>query len=163
MGNAATLENYIKGRGLTIFFLITVIGIGGIISAFFGVILGPITIALLGLGVGVFQADKARQELIKATKKELVKHLPKVAEEQWLPIHQAVAECFDSYEREVIKRVDDDIQARKAELDNLLKQKESREINRGAELERLRNLEVNVSSESRSIEAVYQNLLASAA
>lgn len=67
------------------------------------------------------------------------------------------------YEREVIKRVNDDIQARKAELDNLLKQKESHEINRDAELERLINLEADVSALSRSIETVYQNLLASAA
>jgi hypothetical protein len=59
--------------------------------------------------------------------------------------------------------VDDDIKARKSELDNLLQQKQSYEINQGAELERLKKLETDISSESRSIETVYQNFLASAA
>jgi hypothetical protein len=109
------------------------------------------------------QADQARQELVKTAKKELVKYLPQVANEQWLPVHDAVKECFDVYEREVTKRIDDDIQARKAELDNLLKQKESYELDRGVEVERLKKLEADVSSEIRSIETVYQNLLTLAA
>jgi hypothetical protein len=50
-----------------------------------------------------------------------------------------------------------------AELDNLLKQKQSFEINQGVELERLKKLEADVSSELRTVETVYQNLLASAA
>ncbi|NES87402.1 MAG: dynamin, partial [Moorea sp. SIO2B7] len=64
---------------------ITVIGIGGIISAFTGIALGPIGLALLGLGVGLMQADQARKELVKAAKKELVKYLPTVAQQQWQP------------------------------------------------------------------------------
>ncbi len=122
--------------------------------------MGPITFALLGLGMGVLQADQSRKELVKATKKELVKHLPQVAQEQWEPIYSAVQECFNSYEREVIKRVNEDIQARKAELDNLSQQKESYEINQVAELERLRKLETDVSTESRSIETAYQDFIA---
>jgi len=143
----------------------TVIGISGIVVTVFpaAVILGPIGLALLGLGVGAFQADQARKEVVKAAKKELVKHLPQVANEQSYLVYDAVKECFDTYEREVTKRVDDDIQARKSELDNLLQQKQSYEINQGAELERLKKLETDISSESRSIETVYQNFLASAA
>jgi replication fork clamp-binding protein CrfC len=143
----------------------TVIGISGIVVTVFpaAVILGPIGLALLGLGVGAFQADQARKEVVKAAKKELVKHLPQVANEQSHLVYDAVKECFDTYEREVTKRVDDDIQARKSELDNLLQQKQSYEINQGAELERLKKLETDISSESRSIETVYQNFLASAA
>ncbi|MBW4548917.1 MAG: dynamin family protein [Symplocastrum torsivum CPER-KK1] len=143
----------------------TVIGISGIVVTVFpaAVILGPIGLALLGLGVGAFQADQARKEVVKAAKKELVKHLPQVANEQSHLVYDAVKECFDTYEREVTKRVDDDIQARKSELDNLLQQKQSYEINQGAELERLKKLEANISSESRSIETVYQNFLAAAA
>ena len=110
--------------------------------------------------MGVLQADQSRKELVKATKKELVKHLPQVAQEQWEPIYSAVQECFNSYEREVIKRVNEDIQARKAELDNLSQQKESYEINQVAELERLRKLETDVSTESRSIETAYQDFIA---
>ncbi len=143
----------------------TVVGISGIIVTVFpaAVFLGPVGLALLGLGVGAFQADQARKEVVKAAKKELVKHLPQVANEQSHVVYDAVKECFDTYEREVSKRVNDDIEARKAELDNLLQQKESREINRGAELDRLKKLEADVSSHSRSIETVYQNLLASIA
>ncbi|MGK7878148.1 MAG: dynamin family protein [Xenococcaceae cyanobacterium] len=141
---------------------ITVIGVGSIITALTGIVLGPIGFALLGLGVGVLQADQARKELVKATKKELVKHLPQVAQQQWQPIHDAIKECFDVYEREVTERMNDDIQARQAELDNLVKQKESYEINQGVELERLKKLETDVESESRRIETAYQEFLAAA-
>jgi replication fork clamp-binding protein CrfC len=140
----------------------TVMGISSVIVWAFpaAAILGPLGLALLGLGVGLFQADHARKELLKAAKKELVKYLPKVASEQWLTVHNAVKECFDVYEREVFKRVNDDIESRKAELDNLLKQKESYEVNREMEAQRLKKLEVDISSESAKIETVYQNLLA---
>ncbi|HAG80385.1 MAG TPA: dynamin [Cyanobacteria bacterium UBA12227] len=141
---------------------ITVMGVGALITTVSGVVLGPIGLALLGLGVGVVQADQARKELVKAARKELVKYLPQVAQEQWQPIHDAVKECFDIYEREVTERMNDDIKARKSELDNLIAQKESHEINNGAELERLRKLQREVSSELESVEEVYQGLLAAA-
>jgi hypothetical protein len=115
------------------------------------------------LGVGAVQADQARQELIKATKKEFVKYLPKIAQEQWTPINQAVKECFDAYEREVAKRVNNDIKARKAELDNLLKQKSSQEFNQDAELKRLKSLDADVLTQCRSIEVIYECLLTSPA
>jgi GTPase SAR1 family protein/gas vesicle protein len=137
----------------------TASGIAILASALFGVMLGPITLALVGLGVGMLQADHARKELIKVTKRELVKHLPQVAQEQWQPIYSAVQECFDTYERELVKRIDDDIQSRKAELDNLLKQKESYEINRDAELNRLRQIEMAIAAENQGIEVTYQSLL----
>ncbi|BAY25875.1 hypothetical protein NIES2100_56830 [Calothrix sp. NIES-2100] len=138
----------------------TVIGIGGIISAVTGVFLGPIGFALLGLGVGFLQADQARKELVKTTKKELVKYLPQVAHEQSQTVYDAVKECFDSYEREVSRRINDDITSRKSELDNLLKQKATREINRESELKRLKNLQENVIEQLQKIEAAYNNLLA---
>ena len=143
--------------------MIAVMGIGGIITAIAGGIMGPVVLALLSLGVGALQMDKARQELVKAARKELVKYLPQVAQEQWQPIHDAIKECFDNYEREVIERVNDDIESQKAELDNLLQQKESREINRGAELARLQKLETDVSSASRNIETIYQDFLVAVA
>ncbi|MBE9129228.1 MULTISPECIES: dynamin family protein [unclassified Coleofasciculus] len=141
---------------------ITVMGVGAMITAVSGVVLGPVGLALLGLGVGVVQADKARKELVKAAKKELVKYLPQVAREQWQPIHDTVKECFDVYEREVTERMNDDIKARKSELDNLIAQKESHEINNGAELERLKKLEGDVSAELETIEVAYQDLLVGA-
>ncbi|MDZ7961011.1 MAG: dynamin family protein [Aulosira sp. DedQUE10] len=138
----------------------TVIGIGGIITAVTGIFLGPIGFALLGLGVGFLQADQARKELVKTAKKELVKHLPQVAHEQSQIVYDAVKECFDSYEREVSKRINEDITSRKSELDNLLKQKATGEINRESELKRLKNLQEAVTEQLQKIEAAYSNLLA---
>ncbi|PAX60444.1 dynamin family protein [Brunnivagina elsteri] len=137
----------------------TVLGVGGLISAVTGIFLGPIGFALLGLGVGILQADQARKELVKTARKELVKYLPKVANEQSKTVYDAVKECFDAYEREVSVRINDDIQSRKSELDNLLKQKESREVNREAELKRLRKLEEDVFGQLQTIESAYNNLL----
>ena len=110
--------------------------------------------------MGFFQADQARQELVKTAKKELVKYLPQVAQEQSHTVHQAVVECFDSYEIEVSKRINDDIAARKSELDNLLKQKETREINRDSELKRLKKLDEDVFAQLQTVESAYSNLLA---
>jgi replication fork clamp-binding protein CrfC len=139
----------------------TVIGISSIVVAAFPatILLGPIGLALLGLGVGAFQADRGRQELVKVTKKELVKHLPQVAREQWFTVNNAVKDCFDTYEGEVTKRIDDDIKSRQVELDNLLQQKQAREIDRETELARLDRLKSDVSLEMQGIETVYQNLL----
>ncbi len=137
----------------------TAAGISLMASALFGAMMGPVAFALVGLGVGALQADHARKQFAKAIKSELVKHLPQVAQEQWQPIYSAVQECFDTYEREVIKRVNDDIQARKSELDNLLKQKESYEINRVNELNRLQGIETTVGNECQHLETEYQTLL----
>ncbi|MBD2460504.1 dynamin family protein [Oscillatoria sp. FACHB-1407] len=129
------------------------------IAIIFGSILGPFGIIIASLGLGALQADHARKQFAKAIKKELVKYLPKIAQEQWQPIYSAVQECFDAYEREVIKRINDDIHSRHAELNNLLKQKESHEINREMELKRLQGVEAIVSDECRKLEASYQTLL----
>jgi len=137
----------------------TVLGISGIIATISGIALGPIGIALLGLGIGVFQADQARREVVKVARQELVKHLPRIASEQWQVIYDAVKECFDSYEQQVTQRIDDDIAARKAELDNLLKQKESYEINRELEVKRLQTLQSTVGEEVHQIELAYDRLL----
>jgi len=137
----------------------TTAGVSIVASAVFGAMLGPIGFVLIGLGVGALQADHARKQFAKAIKTELVKQLPQVVQAQWQPIYSAVQECFDAYEREVIKRINDDIQARKAELDNLLKQKESREIDRELELSRLNRVESAVSTECQGLEAEYQALL----
>jgi len=142
--------------------LITVLSVSTILASITGIVLGPLYLALVGMGVGILQADGARKELVKAAKKELVKYLPQVAQEQWQPIHDAIKECFDVYDREVRDRMNDDINSRKAELDNLLAQKESRQINYQAELERLKKLDTDIATQSQSIESVYQNFLASA-
>jgi replication fork clamp-binding protein CrfC len=139
--------------------LTAALGIGGIITALTGVVLGPIGFALLGLGIGLLQADEARKQLVKAAKKELLRYLPQVSQQHWQPIHDAIKECFDVYEREITDRMNEDIQSRKAELDNLVKQKESYEIDREAELQRLKKLETEIEADSRKIEASYQSFL----
>jgi len=136
---------------------ITVYGVGTIITTITGVVLGPIGFALLGLGIGVFQADQARKELVKVARKELVKYLPKVAEEQSPKVAEAITECFNAYEKEISTRMNEDIQSRKAELDNLVAQKQSVEINQGAEIARLEKLESDVAQETTKIETLYQD------
>ncbi|HLP90987.1 MAG TPA: dynamin family protein [Nostocaceae cyanobacterium] len=138
----------------------TVIGLWGILGAAVTPILGPIGFVLLGLGVGALQADQARKELVKTAKKELIKYLPQISNEQANNAYNAVKECFDVYEQEVSQRINDDIASRKSELDNLLKQKETREINRETELKRLQKLQGDVTEELRKIETAYSNLLA---
>lgn len=138
---------------------ITVAGVSWAAVSVFGLVIGGPIALLLGLGIGAAQADYARKQYMKTLKQELVKHLPQVAQEQWQPIYSAVQECFDSYEREVIKRVNDDIQSRKSELDNLLKQKESHEINRTAELARLRSLDSTLQEHCQRVEFEYQSVL----
>ncbi|NEO93314.1 MAG: dynamin [Moorea sp. SIO3G5] len=147
------LVNWFAVWGITSFLLIFT-------TTFTTALIGPLYFALMGLGVGALQADQARKQLIQATKKELVNYLPKLAEEQWQPIHDAVNECFDDYERQVIKRLNDDIKSRKDELDNLVEQKESNQVNRETELKRLRSLDADVLYKVNGIESVYGYLLA---
>jgi len=130
-----------------------------VVSALFGAMFGPLGIVLAGLGVGAFQLDHARKELAKVMKKELVKHLPKLADEQWQPIYDGVQACFDQYESEVMGRIEQDISDRKAELDNLVTQKESREIDRDAEVKRLQATEAAIRSASSRIDESYKQAL----
>lgn len=140
----------------------TVVGISGLLVTLFPAlaITGPVGLALLGLGVGLFQADRARQELVKATQKELVKYLPEIAQQQRSVIYDGVKECFDAYDREVTQRITEDIHARKAELDNLVRQKEGHELDRAVEVERLQRLETEVNLEVAELETAYREFLA---
>ena len=140
---------------------IAVWGVGWITTAITGIVLGPIGFALLGLGIGVIQADQARKELVKVAKKELVKYLPQVAKEQSPRVYEAIKECFVSYEQEITERMNDDINSRKAELDNLIERKEAVEINKNTEISRLQELENNIASEANKVESIYHDLLAS--
>lgn len=140
--------------------LITVWGVSQLITVATGAVLGPIGLAIVGLGVGLVQADGARQQLVKAAKKELVGYLPQVANEQRPIVRDAIAECFNSYEKEVSDRIDSDINSRTAELENLVKQKESREVDLDAELARLRALEGDIETSDRRVEQAYQGFIA---
>jgi replication fork clamp-binding protein CrfC len=160
-GNVAGAALAVGGFDLTGILLnfFTVAGVAIAASSIFGIILGPISIALIGLGIGALQADHARNELARVTKQELVKHLPQVAQQQWQPIFNSVQDCFDKYETEVMQRINDDIRSRQAELDNLLKQKESREINREAEMNRLQVVRAKTTGACEAVEKTYQGIL----
>ena len=114
-------------------------------------------LSLLGLGIGVFQADQARKKLVKVAQKELVKYLSQVAQEQSPKVADAIKECFNTYEKEISTRMNQDIQSRKAELDNLVEQKQSVEINQGAEIARLQKLEADVAQETTKVEYLFQH------
>jgi GTPase SAR1 family protein len=134
-------------------------GIAIIATSVFGIILGPISLALIGLGFGAFQAEQARKEFAKVTKRELVKHLPQIAQQYWPEVYSGVQDSFETYEMEVITRIQDDIRSRKQELDNLLHQKQVREINREAEVNRLQTLGRAIALDCEFVDEIYQSLL----
>ena len=118
---------------------------------FSSLILNVIGVLMLGGGVLAAQAEVVRQKFLSTTKDEFVKHLPKIADEHWQPVYKAVQSCFDVYEESVIGSISADIKAREAELDNLLAQKQSHEINRDREIERLSSLKQSIADDIQTI------------
>ena len=125
--------------------------IGVIFSSLFLNVIGVIVAAG---GIFAVQAEFVRQEFLKATKKEFVKHIPRIAEEQTPNIRRAVKDCFKAYEERAIARIDGDIRSRKQELTNLVEQKQNHEINREQEMNRLRTLEQQVQAKAAEIESM---------
>jgi GTPase SAR1 family protein len=109
--------------------------------------LGMMTALLAGLGLISLQTESTRQRFLEATKKEFAKQLPKIAAEYGPIVQQSVQKCFDAYAAQVADRVSADIAARKAELDNLLEQKRSRQVDRDQETARLQTLIAEVTSQ----------------
>ena len=132
-----------------------------ILAGILGATLGPAVVLLGSIGFGVFQLDAARKEVTKAMKKELVKHLPKLAEQQQQPVYEGVQACFDKYEEQVMERIEQDICDRSAELNNLLAQKQTKEIDRDAEINRLKSAEATIRAASERIDIAYQSALTS--
>ena len=122
----------------------------------------PIVIPVMtvaGVGVGALQVDHARKELTRALRQEFAKAIPQVAQDQWQTIYNAVVDCFDRYKKEVMRRINEDIQSRKSELENLTRQKESREIDQVHERTRLQDWEKQVTTAAHSVERIYQEML----
>ncbi|WNZ27607.1 dynamin [Leptolyngbya sp. NK1-12] len=124
-----------------------------------GVFLGPVGMALAGLSLGSFSAEMARRKVVETMKAELIKLLPQIAQEQSFQVYQAVKECFDTYQQEVVKRMNKDIQSRKVELDELVRQKEDHEINQQVEERRLNLLDNTVLTQLHEVEDAYDYLI----
>jgi len=125
---------------------LAVIGIGSFLIIFTGIILNPVAIALASLGVGAIQADTARKELLKATNKEFIKILPEIAQKQKESVRETIEDCFNSYYLEVNKRINEDIKARKTELDDLLAKKDVEGKKHNLEIQHLQELDQQVST-----------------
>ena len=125
--------------------------LGVVFSSLFLNIIGVI---LAAGGIFAVQAEIVRQEFLKATKKEFVKQLPRIAEEQTPGIKKAVKECFTAYEVQAIDRISADIASRRVELDNLVSQKQQGEVNREQEIERLQLIEHQMRENIAAIEAL---------
>lgn len=126
-------------------YVLIVIALQVIGLVFSSLFLNVFAVLLVGTGVFVGQAEYVRQEFLNATRKEFAKYLPQIANEQWQPIHQAVQKCFDTYEIEVIERINQDIASRQGELNNLVAQKESNTIQVEQESQRLQTLEKSLA------------------
>ncbi len=136
-----------------------VVLVSGAVYAITGVLLGPVGIALTGLGLGALSANKGRSTMIQSMKKELVKYLPQIASEQSEVIRKLIQDCFDAYGNEVVSRMNDDIQSRKSEIDDLVKQKNRSQIERDAEIKRLTGLDNHLLYLLHQIEDNYDSLL----
>lgn len=93
-------------------------------------------------------------EALQAIKTEFVKTLPSIARKQQKVIQETIADCFNDYHYQIIKRIDEDITARKAELDILLVEKGDRSEQNLAEIQSLQNLADTVSKAYDEVESL---------
>jgi GTPase SAR1 family protein len=135
-------------------YLLVVIGLNVLGLIFSSLFLNVLALIAAGAGVLAIQAEYIRQEFLAATQREFAKHLPQIATENWRSIYSSVQSCFDAYRKQVGDRIQADIESRRAELANLLQQKQSHEIDRELEVQRLQTLETTVLSHLQAMEAL---------
>jgi hypothetical protein len=136
-----------------------VIGANIILLGVFEIVLTPLGAALVMALSGTTQMELVRRKFIKSVRSEMKKHLPEVAREQAETVYGEVTNLLNSFDVEVSRRMDEDIESRQAELDKLLEQKEKGEYQREAEIRRLENLENQVYLELQGTEAAYDQLI----
>jgi GTPase SAR1 family protein len=124
-----------------------------------GTFLGPIGIGLVGAVTGAAQLQMARSKLVKLAKEEMKKNLPNIANKEKITVYNSIMDIFKKFEDGVTQRIDSDIMSRKAELEGLLAQKESQEIDKTAEIARLNNLDNKILTQWNAVEATYDKLL----
>ena len=120
-----------------------VIAVSALLTVIFHATLGPLGIILTGLVIGGVQAERARRKLIEGLQKELVKLLPDIALKSSNDVRERVRQGFSSFEEEIIVPITADIEAMRAELDNLLAKKRKGQIDSAEEVRRL--TEVNTA------------------
>ncbi|MBF1990836.1 dynamin family protein [Fischerella thermalis] len=138
---------------------LTVVGANIVLLYGAGTFLGPIGVALAGLVTGTVQLQLARNQLVKLAKKKMKENLPNIAKAERIKVYSFVKEIFQNFENEVTKRIDSDILSRKVELEELLTQKASQEIDKTAEVSRLNTLDSQILTQWNAIEAITDKLL----
>jgi esterase/lipase len=131
----------------------------GLVYAVTGVFLGPVGIVISGLGLGGLSAEMTRRKVVNTMKDELVKLLPKIASEQSPHVYKLVKNGFENYQQQVIQKINEDIQSQRKEINELIKQKETYEINREIEIQRLQNLRNNVHNKVLIFQKSYDKML----
>ena len=116
--------------------------------------LNVFAVFLAGAGVLSVQAELVRQEFLKTTRREFAKYLPQIVQEQEPVIRKAVKKCFDTYEVEVIDRINTDIATRRGELTNLIEQKQQHTLETETEVERLASMQQQVRRYVQAVEAL---------
>lgn len=118
----------------------TAIGVSAGLMMTLGAAITPLGAGLIGLGIGSWQLDRAKQALMSSLKNKFSDSLPIVTREQSLIVRQTVIEYFNSYENQVLLRIQNDISQHRGELQNLLDQQRQNTINRDRETDRLNGL-----------------------
>ncbi|WP_299410130.1 dynamin family protein [Acaryochloris sp. IP29b_bin.148] len=111
-------------------------------------------VIVAGAGLVAGQAEYVRQTFLTTTRQEFAKCLPQIAEEQRPTVYEAVLTCFNTYETEIIQRLNDDIQARQTELNHLVMQKGTQNIQLEQETERLRHLDQQMAEQVNQLTAL---------
>jgi GTPase SAR1 family protein len=127
-----------------LFYVCATIALQIVAIVFAGFSLNVFAVLLAGTGAFAIQAEFIRRQFLATTKQEFAKYLPQIVEEQYGLIQRSVKKCFDTYAEESQTRIDGDIQSRRAELDNLLAQKTTCEIDQEQEIQRLKQAESEI-------------------
>lgn len=135
-----------------------IIAVNVLLAAVFHVTLGPLGTILTALMIGGASGEMQRRKLLKGMKDELSKSLPEIARQQAEVVRRNVLKGFNSYEEQVVSLMNEDIEAQREELENLLEQRQKHEIDREQEIQRLTSFDQNVFALVRQIESRYNTL-----
>jgi hypothetical protein len=138
-----------------------VMAVGVNIALLYGAssLLGPMGIGLVGAVTGAAQLQMARSKLVNLAKEEMKKNLPNIANKEKITVYNSIMSIFKEFEDGVISRIDSDILSRKAELQDLLAQKESQEIDKKTEIARLNTLDSQITTQWNNVQATCDKVI----